>query len=411
MANGSRWKSAAFRLTWSEINGSLGDLGVLLPLAAALITVNGLSATSVFFGVGIAYIATGLYYRLPLPVQPLKAVAAIAIARGLGAGAVVAAGWWMGLLLLVLAFTDSHVYIGRLFTRPVIRGIQVGVGLLLVRSGLSLASRPQITLGGPDAVLRVADCALPAGWLLAGAVAFVLGWATWRRQRWPAAIFAILLGLIVVAASGSLEHLIGEVRAGMSIPKPMLPRFSDLGSSLILLVLPQIPLTLGNAVFATVDTARQYFGDGAARVTPRNLLKSMGGFQLLAALIGGVPVCHGCGGLTAHYKFGARSGLAPILLGSACLALALFADGNVLPLLSLIPYPVLGALLAFVGVQHGMLARDVRSWKEWGVIVAIAAVGYATQNLALGFGLGILLEQAGRGLAVLRRKQHLASER
>ncbi len=411
MENGSQRESTAFRRTWSEINGALGDLGVLLPLAAALITVNGLSATSVFFGVGIAYIATGLYYRLPLPVQPLKAVAAIAIARGLGAGAVIAAGWWMGLLLLVLAFTDFYVHIEKLFTRPIIRGIQVGVGLLLVRSGLLLASRPQMVMGGPDAVLRVANWTFPAGWLLAGVVGLMLAWATWRRQRWPAAVFAILLGVVAVAASGGLGHLIGEVRAGITIPKPMLPRLSDLGSSLVLLVLPQIPLTLGNAVFATVDTAKQYFGDRAARVTPRHLLTSIGGFQLLAALVGGVPVCHGCGGLTAHYKFGARSGLAPVLLGSACLALALFVDGNVLPILSLIPYPVLGVLLAFVGVQHGMLARDVRSWKEWAIVVAVAAVGYATQNLALGFGLGILLEQAGRGLTVLRAGSHLLGRR
>lgn len=399
MASGSRRDFPAFRLTWSEINGALGDLGVLLPLAAALITVNGLSATGVFFGIGIAYVATGLFYRLPLPVQPLKAAAAIAIARGLGAGAVIAAGWWMGLLLLALAFTDLHVYIGRLFTRPVIRGIQVGVGLLLVRSGLVLVSRPQMVMGGPDALLRVADCTIPAGWLLGGVVGLVLGWAAWRRHRWPAAVLAVLLGLVAVAASGSLGRLIGNAHAGISLPKPVLPRLSDLGSALVLLVLPQIPLTLGNAVFATVDTARQYFGDGAARVTPRNLLKSMGGFQLLAALVGGVPVCHGCGGLTAHYKFGARSGLAPILLGSACLGLALFVDGNVLPILSLIPYPVLGVMLAFVGIQHGMLARDVRSWGEWGIVATIAAVGCATQNLAIGFGLGILLEQVGRGLA------------
>ncbi len=400
MAGGSQQKFASFRLTWSEINGALGDLGVLLPLAAALITVNGLSATSVFFGVGVAYVVTGLFYRLPLPVQPLKAVAAIAIARGLGAGAVMAAGWWMGLLLLVLAFTGLHVYIGRLFTRPVIRGIQVGVGLLLVRSGLALVSRPQIVMGGPDAVLRVAECTIPLGWLLAGVVGLILAWAAWRRHRWPGAVFAILLGLVAVAASGSLGRLIGDLHAGISLPKPVLPRLSDLGSALVLLVLPQIPLTLGNAVFATVDTAKQYFGDGAARVTPRNLLRTMGGFQLLAAFVGGVPVCHGCGGLTAHYKFGARSGLAPILLGSACLGLALFVDGNVLPILALIPYPVLGGMLAFVGIQHGMLARDVRSWREWGIVATIAAVGYATQNLALGFGLGILLEQVWRGLAL-----------
>lgn len=408
MENGARKSLAGFRLTWSEVNGALADVGVLLPLAAALITVNGLSATSVFFSVGVAYVATGLFYRLPLPVQPLKAVAAIAIARGLGAGAVSAAGWWMGFLLLVLAFTNVQAHVGRLFTRPVIRGIQVGVGLLLVRSGVLLASRPQIVLGGPDAVVYLADWAIPVGWLLAGAVGLLLVWGARRQPRWPTAVLAILCGLAAAAATGGLPHLVGLIRVGISIPKPVLPRLPDLASALVLLVLPQIPLTLGNAVYATADTAKQYFGDAAARVTPNNLLKSMGTFQLLAALFGGVPVCHGSGGLTAHYKFGARSGLAPVLLGSLCLVLALFVDGNVVPILSLIPYPVLGALLVVVGVQHGMLARDLRSWSEWGIVIGVAVVGYVTQNLAIGFGLGILVEQARRGFLLLRPGRSMA---
>ncbi|MGB9890555.1 MAG: putative sulfate/molybdate transporter, partial [Anaerolineae bacterium] len=158
----------------------------------------------------------------------------------------------------------------------------------------------------------------------------------------------------------------------------------------------QIPLTLGNAVFATVDTARAYFGARAERVTPRHLLMTMGVSQLIAALFGGLPVCHGSGGLTAHYRLGARTGRAPILMGVLCLALALFVDGNALPFLALIPYPVLGALLAFVGVQHARLVRDLRGWEEVGVALVTAGVGFATGNLALGFGGGILLEQAAR---------------
>ena len=166
----------SFRLTWAEVAGAFGDIGVLLPLAVALITVNGLPATSVFFGVGVAYVLTGLVYRLPLPIQPLKAVAAIAIAEGLSGSTVVAAGWLMGLLLLLLAATGAARWLTRLFTRPVIRGIQLGLGLMLVRSGLSLVSRAQIVPGGAERVVRLASRPIPVGWLLAAGAALLLGW-------------------------------------------------------------------------------------------------------------------------------------------------------------------------------------------------------------------------------------------
>jgi SulP family sulfate permease len=162
------------------------------------------------------------------------------------------------------------------------------------------------------------------------------------------------------------------------------------------LVVPQIPLTLGNAVFATADTARAYFGEDARRVTPRALLKTMGISQIVCALFGGVGVCHGSGGLTAHYRLGARTGLAPVLMGGLCLALALLLDGNVLPMLALIPYPVLGTLVVFVGVQHGLLVRDLRGWENGAVAAITAGVGFATRNLALGFGCGIVLEYSLR---------------
>ncbi len=380
---------------WGEISGALGDLGTLVPLAAALITVNGLPTTGVFFGVGVAYILAGLFYRLPIPVQPLKAVAAIAIARGLSGHTVTAAGWWMGALLLLFALTDAPRWLDRLFTRPVIRGIQLGLGLMLVRSGLALASRPQVVAGGEERVVHLAAQAIPLGWVLAALTAAILLWAL-RSRRWPPTLLVLAFGGVVALAVGGAGQLLGTVRLGLALPTPVLPQPGDLAAALLWLVLPQIPLTLGNAVFATVDTARAYFGARAERVTPRNLLTTMGVSQLIAALFGGLPVCHGSGGLTAHYRLGARTGLAPVLMGALCLALALFVDGNALPFLALIPYPVLGALLAFVGVQHARLVRDLRGWEEIGVALVTAGVGFATGNLALGFGGGILLEQAAR---------------
>lgn len=390
----------SLRLTWGEVSGALGDLGVLLPLAAALITVNGLSATGVFFGVGLAYILTGLVYRLPLPIQPLKAVAAIAIAQGLPAGAVTAAGWWMGILLLILAATDAARYLGRLFTRPIIQGIQLGLGLLLVRSGILLALRRELTSGGAEQVVRLASRPVPLGWLLAGAALALLLYGVYRK--WPVSLILLAFGVAVSLVWGGAAESLGRVRLGLALPRPVLPLIPDLRSALPLLVLPQIPLTFGNAVFATVDTARAYFGQGARRVTPSTLLTTMSISQSIAALFGGAPVCHGSGGLTAHYKLGARTGAAPVLMGILCLALALFVDGNILPILALIPYPVLGAMLAFVGVQHGLLARHVRGREEAFVVIVTGATGFATSNLALGFAVGMGVQQCGRLLRLLR---------
>lgn len=387
-----------FRLTWTEVGGALGDLGVLVPLAVALITVNGLPATGVFFGVGIAYLLAGLVYRLPIPVQPLKAVAAIAIAHGLAGSVVIAAGWWMGILLLLLALTDAQRWLSRLFTRPVIRGIQLGLALILLRSGLSLASRPQVIPGGDDRVIRLATQVIPLGWMVAAAALFVLLWAL-RSRRWPASLAVLAFGGLTALTVGGAGRFLGDIHLGLVLPAPVLPLPKDLLNALVLLVLPQIPLTLGNAVFATADTARAYFGRRARRVTPRTLLTTMGISQLIAALFGGVPVCHGSGGITAHYRLGARTGTAPILMGVLCLGLALLVDGNVLPVLALIPYPVLGTLLAFVGVQHGVLARDLRGWQDISVAVATAGVGFVTRNLAIGFGCGITLHY---GLRLVR---------
>ena len=392
------------RFDLAELGGALGDLGTLLPLAAALITVNHMDATGVFLTVGLAYIAAGLYYRLPIPVQPLKAVAAIAIASNLPGSVVSAAGPVLGLLLLALAVSGLGDFVGRLFARPVVRGIQLGLGLLLMQTGLLLAARSQLVPSGSESVVRVGDLGLPLGIPLAGLIGLVL-WSRRHSQRLPAVLVALTLGLGVSLAAGALEGL-ASLRLGLAMPAVGLPSVRDLGLAAALLVVPQLPLTLGNAVVSTQRTATDYFGPAARRVTYRSLLTSMGFVNLLAGLVGGLPICHGSGGLTAHYRFGARTGGAGLMLGGALVALALLVDGNVVPLLALIPYPVLGTLLVITGVQHGLLARDVQGWREVLIAGVVALTGFATGNLALGFAIGLLCQglrwlevRAGRLLA------------
>ena len=391
------------RFGLSEFGGALGDLGTLLPLAAALITVNGMEATGVFLTVGLAYIVAGLYFRLPIPVQPLKAVAAIAIATGLSGGVVSAAGPILGIVLLALAASGLAPALGRLFARPVVRGIQLGLGLLLIQTGLLLAARPQLVPAGGESVVKLGEVALPLGLPVAALVGFVLS----RRSgigRVPSTLAALGLGVVVSLFGGAFDGL-SSLRLGVVLPALALPTTHDLGIAAVLLVVPQIPLTLANSVVATKRTAEDHFGLDAKRVTYRSLLTSMGLLNLLAGLIGGLPVCHGSGGLTAHYRFGARTGGSSLMIGGLLIALAVFVDGNVVPLLALIPYPVLGALLVFTGVQHGLLARDVRGVQEVAVAGAVAVVGFATGNLALGFGLGLALEAVLRlrGRPLLRQ--------
>ncbi len=360
-----------FRFTLSELSGALADLGVLLPLALALIMLNGVNATSAFAVIGLAYLLNAFAYRLPIPVQPLKSLAATALALGLAPGVVNAGAWWMAMIFLGLALTNAARSIAVLFPKPIVRGIQLGLALLLMNSAWTLI-RPQ---GCPDPF----DL-----WLVLGGLA-VLGLLVLVRRDW-ASLGVIAFGVATALARSGLPAL----TFAPALPVPTLPAMSDLGPALWLLALPQIPLSLANSVFSTEDAARQYFAQAAEHVTPRRLLATMGLGNLAAALFGGVPVCHGCGGLTAHYRLGARTGGAPLMLGTFFLLVGLLGGKTLLPILQLIPFPILGVLLAYVGAQHALLARDLNGRGEWLPALTVALVAWLTRNLAIGFAAGAL---------------------
>lgn len=388
MHSGKTTDNSGFRFNLQELGGALGDLGTLLPLMIGLIMLNGLNPTSVLVGAGVLYIASGLYYGIPVPVQPLKAVAAIAITAGLSASVIGAAGLLMGIILLVLSLTKAISAISKLFPWEVIRGIQLAIGLTLFRSGAELALSQRMFLSGSPTAGAFTSFPVSVIIPLAAFLTFVLFQFLHARNRHYSPSLAVLgLGLGAGIIFGPVSSL---ARLSPVLPTIALPSAPDLWLAFTALVIPQLPLTMGNAVVATCDTATSYFGQRAQRVTPRALATSMGLANIVAGLAGGMPMCHGSGGMTAHYRLGARTGGANLMVGGLLLTFGVFGFAA-LPYLSLIPVPVLGVLLSIVGIYHASLIGDLSGWRPLSVasVVAIATVAFA--NVAIGFAAGILL--------------------
>lgn len=368
-----------------ELSGALGDSGVLAPIALALIAVNGFHPTPLFLVFGIAYAAAGLYYRLPVPVQPLKAMAVIALSMGAGVELISLAAFEMAVVLGIIAVTGGARLLERIFTRPLVRGVQLGVGLLLIRKAIVM-----LVAGDGTDHLAVASGSAAVTIIVALAVLIVLLVAQERVSRIPAA-------LILLGAGAAFSAVASSPAAPLALPEWSVASLdpSLATSALILLVIPQLPLTLGNAAVASAATARDYYGERAARVSVRALCTSMSSFNFIAAFLGGFPVCHGSGGFTSHYRFGARSGWSTFALGAALVVLALMAPRVILSFVAFVPLAVLAAMLAYIGVLHAMLVRDVIGrLVTAGPALLVGVVSLVTANLMVGIAVGGALELA-----------------
>ena len=176
-------------LTRLDVAGAFGDIGVLFPIAIALITLNHLNPTTVFLGAGLTYVLAGWYYRIPISVQPLKAVAAIALATGLPSSAIASAGVCMGIVLALIAVTNTASWLAKLFTVPIVRGIQLGLGLLLIREGVRL-------IAGKPANLVFSNGIAVTGWLIA-VVAAIMLLLLRKSVRYPAALALLCAGIVL----------------------------------------------------------------------------------------------------------------------------------------------------------------------------------------------------------------------
>ncbi|HKS95865.1 MAG TPA: putative sulfate/molybdate transporter [Terriglobia bacterium] len=369
-------------LTRWDVAGAFGDIGILFPIAIALISLNHMNPTAVFLTAGLAYVLAGGYFRIPIAVEPFKAVAAIALALQLPPSSIASAGLLMGLLLAFIGVTNLVTPLAKLFTLPIVRGIQLGLGLILLREGIRLA------LGAKSAPVMFAGFTLSAWVIAVGGAAILLLFL--RSRRFPAALVLLAAGVLVGALSR--WHVLASLGWG-PVPIDLLhPQAHELRAVLVALVLPQFALTFGNSIVATENTAQVLYGGQARRVTARALSLSIGVTNLVSGMLTSAPTCHGSGGITAHYRFGARTQKSSYVIGAVCLLLALFGRGAI-GLLSLIPTAILGVFLVYVGVQHGALIRDIMKRKRaLGIAVCVAVVSLVRTNLTYGFVAGFILE-------------------
>jgi len=365
---------ARLRLDRWELAGAVADLGVLVPITIALIVKNGLSPTAALLPAGALYLLAAVVYRLPVPVQPLKAFGAIAIAQGLGVDEIAAGGLLIGLLFVALGASGAIDAVARAFPRPLVRGVQLAVGLLFLEIAWGLVADPPAAFDG-HGLGRPATLGLAAVALAALAL----------RRRVPVTLVLLGVAGAVVAVTAA-----GEARLGpSSLATPSLDA-ATFWTAFTVLVLPQVPLSFANSCLATADAARTYFGEQAGRVRPGRLAVTFGLANVAGGTFGGMPVCHGAGGLTAHYANGARTAGAPLAMGVALLAIALTLGAGLAGLLAAFPLPILAALLAGAGVLHIALLRDLRGHFPLAVAVGVGLLGFAVHlAVALAAGLAV----------------------
>ena len=376
-----------------EIAGSLGDMGTLLPIAIAMILINGLSPMGMFFSIGIFYILSGLYYGITVPVQPMKVIGAYAIATAMTASQILASAALMGLFLLIIGGTNAITPIGKYTPKAVIRGVQLSTGVLLMAQGVKFmlgSSKFQMIRQAAEPYLVFQHIGPLHIGVFIGIIGGVLTLLLLENRKFPAGLVVVLGGTFLGLVIGTHEGF-DKIKMGFYFPEILpfgFPARADFTFALFALVLPQLPMTIGNAVIANADLSSEYFGDDSQKVTYRALTLSMALANLMSFLVGGMPLCHGAGGLAAHYRFGARTAGSNLMIGGVFLVLALFLGVHALSIVYLMPMSVLGILLVFAGSQLAMTVIDMKTRKDLFVVLLILGITLAS-NLAAGFMLGI----------------------
>lgn len=360
------------KASWlGDLSGAFADLGTFLPLAIGLLLLGGVDPTGLLVGFGLFALATGLIYRLPIPVQPMKLVAALAIAGGLGAPAIMASGFLLGFALLLLAMSGLIDRLHRVVPRTVTAGLQVALGLHLLMACFDLAED---------------------SWALGIAAAALLLLLLMSPLRSIGCLLLVVTGIVWTLASGGAA--LPALDLALHLPGLGIPSWEAFGEAAVTAFWPQLALTLTNAVLLTSVLAAEYFPEKRPAASAKRLALSTGLLNLTLAPIGAIPMCHGSGGLAAQYHQGARSGLAPAIFGSACLALGLLAGPLAVDLLLLIPLPVVAVLLGYASL-HLLASRQVlhADWTCRAIIAATALVAFGI-NLAAGLAAGFLIELA-----------------
>jgi len=355
----------------NELAGAFGDLGTFIPFVAAYITLNQMDPLGILVAFGVFKIFVGQYFKTPMPVQPMKAIGGMAIAHpeSISHGMIWGSGIFTAAFWLVMGLTGAVSWLHKITAKPITRGIMLGLGLSFVLEGVKMM--------GDQPVVAV---------IAAAGTFFLLS-----RERTPAMLVLLAFGMSVALISNpSLWNELGQISARLRIPEFSLGRITwqDLLAGTLILGLPQAPLTLGNAIIGTAEENNELFPDRPAKV--KTIAIDHGVMNVFSTAIGGIPLCHGAGGMAGHVRFGARTGGALVILGVIILILGLFFSDSVATIFQMFPPSILGVILFFTGLELASITRDIGNQRS-DVYIMLVVAGLAMWNMGVAYLAGLAL--------------------
>lgn len=357
-----------------ELAGAFGDLGTFIPFVAAYITLNKIDPLGIFLSFGVFKVLVGLYFKTPVPVQPMKAIGGMAIAHpgSITQGMIWGSGIFTAIFWLVMGFTGAVSWLHRITSKPVIRGIMLGLGLSFVMEGIGMMK------GQP----------------VVAVIALALTFFLLSKEKIPAMLILLAFGIgVAMLSNPSLFSEVIRISARLRFPEISLGKISwqDLVAGTLILGLPQAPLTLGNAIIGTAEENNELFPDRPVKV--KTIAVDHGFMNIFSAAIGGVPLCHGAGGMAGHVRFGARTGGALVIMGIIVLLTGLFFSDSVATIFKMFPPSILGVILFFTGLELASIVRDIGS-KRSDVSIMLVTAGLAMWNMGVAYLAGLLLYAA-----------------
>jgi MFS superfamily sulfate permease-like transporter len=193
---------------------------------------------------------------------------------------------------------------------------------------------------------------------------------------------------------------------GFHLPAPMAPTWPDVATGFLVLAIPQLPLSLANSVLGTRQVLADLFPE--RRIGVRRISFTYSLMNLVSPFFGGIPTCHGAGGLAGHYAFGARTGGSVVIEGAFYAGLGLFLSGGFATVILLFPKPVLGIILLFEALALLRLTRDVAgSTADFSVTLLVGVIALALPyGYAVGLVAGTLVAAAAkRGITAFGRSE------
>jgi MFS superfamily sulfate permease-like transporter len=356
-----------FELIIHELSGSFGDIGTDLPIIIGLLTTGLVEPHAVFILFGVSQILTGIIYRIPMPVQPLKYMAILMMAQNTSAPVLFAGGFMIAVLMILLNFSGMLNRLKNFIPTIVIRGIQFGLALSLIKLS-ALKFFPQYS---------------PRD-LLFACLLFVIGAITLNRKKIPTALILVAISCVYAGLTHFNPQLI---QVNFKLPLINFTFKDHLWDGLVLLAIPQLALSLSNSVFATEQMVKDHFPDKAVSLNKIGYTYSMMNF--ISPFFGGIPICHGAGGIAGHYALGGRTGLSVIFYGLMYLVLGLFFSGTIFEAIKIFPLPLLGVILLFEAYAiYKITYQHVHSKKDLALYVVIACICALVPN---GFLWGLIL--------------------